>query len=429
MKVNSLPQKVLLKGGTIYNPVTDTMNNENLFIVDGKIATGNKEQITDAHISDCKGKIITHGVCDLHGHFREPGREDKETLVTGAQAALAGGFTRVCVMPNTNPPLDTPESIRFILEKAESVPVHIHPIGAITRQQEGTDITEMGLMKEEGAVAFSDDGLPVQDGSVMRRALEYGSMFNVPIINHAEDTCLREGGVMNEGTMSTRLGLVGNPSLAESSMVHRDLELGALTGGRVHVPHVSTARAADHIKRMKKKNDNVTAEVAPHHLYFNDTAIEHFDTHLKVAPPIRSEFDRKALIQAVKDGVFDCIATDHAPHTIEEKEASFDLAAFGMIGLESCFGAINKVLVKENNIPLSSLIQMLTVNPRLIMGFESDLFQDGVQAEVVVLNPDEEWIFSKNDIYSRSKNSPFTQESLIGRPIITISKNRIAKIA
>ena len=215
MKVNSLPQKVLLKGGTIYNPVTDTMNNENLFIVDGKIATGNKEQITDAHIIDCKGKIITHGFCDIHVHFREPGREDKETLVTGAQAALAGGFTRVCVMPNTNPPLDTPESIRFILEKAESVPVHIHPIGAITRQQEGTDITEMGLMKEEGAVAFSDDGLPVQDGSVMRRALEYGSMFNVPIINHAEDTCLREGGVMNEGTMSTRLGLVGNPSLAE----------------------------------------------------------------------------------------------------------------------------------------------------------------------------------------------------------------------
>jgi len=425
MNIKTLPQKVLLEGGEIYNPVSNKLEKGNLFIVNGKIASEDKSQTFDAQVIDCKGKIVTHGFCDIHVHFREPGREDKETLETGALAALAGGFTRVCVMPNTNPPLDTPESIRFIIEKGESVPVHIHPIGAITRQQAGKDITEMGLMKNEGAVAFSDDGLPVQDGSVMRRALEYGSMFDIPIVNHAEDKCMREDGVMNEGPMSTRLGLSGNPTIAESSMVHRDLALGEMTGGRVHVPHVSTAQAADHIKEMKKTNNKVTAEVAPHHIYFNETAIEHFDTNLKVAPPIRSEFDRKALIEAVKKGVFDCIATDHAPHTIEEKEASFDLAAFGMIGLESCFGAVNKVLVKENGLALSTLIQMLTINPRRIMGFESDLFQTGIQAEIVVLDPDEEWLFSKTNIHSRSKNSPFINETLIGRPVITISKNKI----
>ncbi|MBL7013519.1 MAG: dihydroorotase [Candidatus Marinimicrobia bacterium] len=425
MNIKTLPQKVLLEGGKIYNPVSNKLEKGNLFIVNGKIASEDKSQTFDAQAIDCKGKIVTHGFCDIHVHFREPGREDKETLETGALAALAGGFTRVCVMPNTNPPLDTPESIRFIIEKGESVPVHIHPIGAITRQQAGKDITEMGLMKNEGAVAFSDDGLPVQDGSVMRRALEYGSMFDIPIINHAEDKCMREDGVMNEGPMSTRLGLSGNPTIAESSMVHRDLALGEMTGGRVHVPHVSTAQAADHIKEMKKTNNKVTAEVAPHHIYFNEAAIEHFDTNLKVAPPIRSEFDRKALIEAVKKGVFDCIATDHAPHTIEEKEASFDLAAFGMIGLESCFGAVNKVLVKENGLALSTLIQMLTINPRRIMGFESDLFQTGIQAEIVVLDPDEEWLFSKTNIHSRSKNSPFINETLIGRPVITISKNKI----
>ncbi len=376
MKLKSLPKEVLLKGGTIYDPVKDELGQRDLWIVDGKIASIHEQNSDDVYIIDCKDKIITHGFCDLHVHFREPGREDKETLETGAHAALAGGFTRVCVMPNTNPPLDTPESIRFIIEKAAELPCHIHPIGAITQQQGGKDITEMGLMKDEGAIAFSDDGLPVQDGSVMRRALEYGSMFDVPIINHAEDKCIREDGVMNEGPMSTRLGLAGNPNLAESAMVHRDLELGDLTGGRLHVPHVSTSQASSHIQEMKKRNDKVTAEVAPHHLYFNDTAIEHYDTHFKVAPPIRSESDRIALIKAVKDGVFDCIATDHAPHTIEEKEASFDLAAFGMIGLESCFGAVHKVLVKENELPLSSLLQMLTVNPRKIMGIEHDLLQE-----------------------------------------------------
>ena len=244
--------------------------------------------------------IITHGFCDVHAHFREPGREDKETLQTGAKAALAGGFTRVCVMPNTNPPIDDPESIRFIVKKGDETPIYIHPIGAITKGQNGTEITEMGAMKAEGAVAFSDDGIPVQNAYVMRFALEYTGMIDVPAINHAEDIPLRNEGVMNESEISTRLGLSGNPDTAESTMVQRDLEIAQSANSRLHVPHVSTAKAVEKIKSIKSNIPNVTAEVTPHHLYFNDKALITYDTNLKVAPPIRTENDRKSLITALK---------------------------------------------------------------------------------------------------------------------------------
>ena len=374
---------------------------------------------------DCTGKVITHGFCDLHVHFREPGREDKETLQTGSLAAMAGGFTRVCVMPNTNPPLDSPESINFIREKAENCPIHIHPIGAVTKSQDGNDLTEMGLMHQEGAVAFSDDGLPIQDGAMMRIALEYATLMGVPIINHAEDVCLRAEGVMHEGRVSTHLGLPGNPDLAESSMVHRDLELAEFTGSRLHVPHVSSAKAVHHIQAMKQKNNKVTAEVTPHHLFFNDDALTSFNTHLKVAPPIRTEKDRKALIQAVREGIIDCIATDHAPHTVEDKETTFDLASFGMIGLESCFGAVNKVLVDQEGLQLKDVISLLTDKPRTIMGFDPDLFTLGKAAEINVIDSDKEWTFGREHVHSRSINSPFYGEPLKGKVELTISCGRI----
>ena len=234
----------MLKGGTVIDPYHKKTFKADVLIKDGKILEiGTLKPPESCDIIDCKDKIITHGFCDLHVHFREPGREDKETLQTGSIAAMAGGFTRVCVMPNTNPPLDTPESINFIIKKAEDAPVHIHPIGAVSKGQDGKDITEMGLMYKEGAVAFSDDGLPIQDGGVMRIALEYSKLIEVPIINHAEDECLRNEGHMHEGTISTRLGLSGNPDLAESSMVHRDLELANLVDAKIHVPHVSSEKA------------------------------------------------------------------------------------------------------------------------------------------------------------------------------------------
>ena len=426
MGLKQLGKNLVLKNGTIIDPHHKKTIHGDVWIKDGTIAgVGRFKAPKSSETVDCSGKVITHGFCDLHVHFREPGREDKETLQTGSLAAMAGGFTRVCVMPNTNPPLDSPESINFIREKAENCPIHIHPIGAVTKSQDGNDLTEMGLMHQEGAVAFSDDGLPIQDGAMMRIALEYATLVDVPIINHAEDVCLRAEGVMHEGRISTHLGLPGNPDLAESAMVHRDLELAEFTGARLHVPHVSSAKAVHHIREMKQKNKNVTAEVTPHHLFFNDDALTSFNTHLKVAPPIRTEEDRRALIQAVKEGTIDCIATDHAPHTIEDKETTFDLASFGMIGLESCFGAVYKVLVDQEGLQLEDVIALLTAKPRAIMGFDPDLFTLGRAAEINVIDADKEWTFERKHVRSRSINSPFYGEPLKGKVELTISCGRI----
>ena len=429
MDFSKLKKQVILKGGKILDPIENTIKKSDLVLEDGKIkALGKFNSNKSAHLIDCKGLIITHGFCDLHAHFREPGREDKETLESGSMAALAGGFTRVCVMPNTNPPMDSPEVIRYIVDRSEECPIYIHPIGAITKGQKGNELTEMGTMLSEGAVAFSDDGLPVTNSAMMRNALEYGTMFDVPIINHAEDLCLKQDAVMHEGKVSTHLGLPSSPDLTESNMVHRDLSLTDLTGGRLHVPHVSSSKSLDHIRIAKRNNDKVTAEVTPHHLFFTDDDLQKFDTNLKVAPPIRTMSDQKALIKALKDGILDCIATDHAPHTIEEKEGTFDLAPFGMIGLESCFGAVNKVLVKENNLNQLNLIQMLTTRPRKIMGFNNNLLDIGVNAELTIIDPNEEWIFSRTDIRSKSYNSPFIGQNMYGRVKYTICKGYISVI-
>lgn len=425
MNLKKLPKKLVLQGGTILDPLSGRSKKGNVVIERNKIksvgSTGGAKGETKI---DCSGLVITHGFCDVHVHFREPGREDKETLQTGSRAALAGGFTRVCVMPNTSPPLDTPESIRFIVEKAEECPVHIHPIGAVTKGQKGQELTEVQGIISEGAVALSDDGLPISDSQVMRLALEYTSMFDKPVINHAEDECLRNNGLMHEGEISTRLGLAGNPSLAEAIMIQRDLELANMIQAKLHVPHVSSAGGAANIRRMKKLNPNITAEVTPHHLFFNDQALLEYNTNFKVAPPIRTEDDRKELIKAVKDGTFDCIATDHAPHTIDEKEATFESAPFGMIGLESCFGAVNKVL----DMPLKELLKLLTVNPRRVMGFEEDLFKIGCAAELTILDPAQEWIYKEQNIYSKSRNTPFIGEKLKGKVRYTISKGTIADL-
>ena len=425
MNLKKLPKKLVLQGGTILDPLSGRSKKGNVVIERNKIksvgSTGGAKGETKI---DCSGLVITHGFCDVHVHFREPGREDKETLQTGSRAALAGGFTRVCVMPNTSPSLDTPESIRFIIEKAEECPVHIHPIGAVTKGQKGQELTEIQGIISEGAVALSDDGLPISDAQVMRLALEYTSMFDKPVINHAEDECLRNNGLMHEGEISTRLGLAGNPSLAEAIMIQRDLELANMIQAKLHVPHVSSSGGAANIRRMKKLNPNITAEVTPHHLFFNDQALLEYNTNFKVAPPIRTEDDRKELIKAVKDGTFDCIATDHAPHTIDEKEATFESAPFGMIGLESCFGAVNKVL----DMPLKELLKLLTVNPRRVMGFEEDLFKIGCAAELTILDPAQEWIYKEQNIYSKSRNTPFIGEKLRGKVRYTISKGTIADI-
>ena len=425
MKTKQLPKSVKITNCTILDPFAEKEFAGEILLKNGKINDVGKSISADGVDElDANGAVVTHGFCDIHAHFREPGREDKETLVTGSRAALAGGFTTVCVMPNTNPPLDSPESIRFIAEKAEDLSIQLYPIGAVTVGQNGKEMTEMGEMVKAGAVAFSDDGIPIIDGEVMRLALEYSTQFDVPIINHAEDVDLRGSGQMNEGRWSTRLGLAGIPDVSESIMVERDLQVAGFTGGRIHVPHVSTEKSVHAIRRAKENGVNISAEVTPHHLYFDDSALQTYDTNLKVAPPIRSEADREAMIGAISDGTVDCIATDHAPHTVEEKESPFEYAPCGMIGLESAFGAVWKML-SDKKMSLLDVVRKLTVMPRQIIGFDSDLFAKGAEAELVFLNPDQEWTFGLEHIRSKSRNSPFVGEMLKGQVVSVVSRGQI----
>jgi len=425
VKTKQLPKSVKITNCTILDPFAEKEFAGEILLKNGKINDVGKSISADGVDElDANGAVVTHGFCDIHAHFREPGREDKETLVTGSRAALAGGFTTVCVMPNTNPPLDSPESIRFIAEKAEDLSIQLYPIGAVTVGQNGKEMTEMGEMVKAGAVAFSDDGIPIIDGEVMRLALEYSTQFDVPIINHAEDVDLRGSGQMNEGRWSTRLGLAGIPDVSESIMVERDLQVAGFTGGRIHVPHVSTEKSVHAIRRAKENGVNISAEVTPHHLYFDDSALQTYDTNLKVAPPIRSEADREAMIGAISDGTVNCIATDHAPHTVEEKESPFEYAPCGMIGLESAFGAVWKML-SDKKMSLLDVVRKLTVMPRQIIGFDSDLFAKGAEAELVFLNPDQEWTFGLEHIRSKSRNSPFVGEMLKGQVVSVVSRGQI----
>ena len=411
-------RKVLLKSGRIIDPFSKKTFIGDILIENGKIAKiGEKIQSKgkDFNIVDCKGLIVTHGFCDIHAHFREPGREDKETLESGSYAALGGGFTQVCTMANTDPTIDSPEHIYYVVSKSSKLPIDIFPIGAVSKGLKGEDLTEMLLMQKNGAIAFSDDGMPIQNGQFMKLALTYAKMLNVPIMNHAEDIFLRNNGVMNASSTSNNLGLKGNTSLAEAVMVYRDLLLAQSLSSKLHLLHISTKETVELLKKFKKKNSPITAEVSPHHLFFIDEDVNKFDTMIKVAPPVRGKDDRKALIEGIKSGLIDCIATDHAPHTIEDKETTFNDAEFGMIGLESCFGAVNKVLVKENGMSLKSLIEKLTVNPRKVMSLEQNLFSIGCKAQITVLNPNEKWTFKNEHILSKSSNSPF-----LGKELFTI---------
>jgi len=419
--INKLNQSILLDGGTIYDPYNNKKIKGSILIQNGLITkAGEINPSNKMKRVDCKGKIIAPGFIDIHAHFREPGREDKETLATGARAAFAGGFTRVCVMPNTDPPLDSPESIRFILEKSIDLPVDIFPIGAITIGQKGMELTEVGEMVKAGAVAISDDGLPVQNGQVLRYALEYAKKYGIPVINHAEDIHLRNDGVMNESTLSTRLGLPGNPDISESVMVHRDLEIADYCGGRIHVPHVSTKRSVDLIREYKKKGVDVSAEVTPHHLGLTEEKLTEYNTHSKVAPPLRTHSDREALIEGLMDGTIDCIATDHAPHTIEEKEMDFIHAPCGMIGLESAFGLCHTLLTQAG-VSSEQVIQWFTKGPAAVMGWKIISFQIGKKAEIVIIEPKKKWKFREADIQSRSKNSPMIGMEVKGKVEASIS--------
>ena len=417
--------KLILENGIIYDPYKNKKINGSILISDGLIIEiGNIKNDKKYEKIDCNGKLITASFIDLHAHFREPGREDKETLLTGSMAAIRGGFTRVCVMPNTEPPLDSPEAIRFIKDKAVGLPVEIFPIGAITKGQKGIEITEIGSMVEAGAIAISDDGLPVQNGQVMRYAIEYAKMFDIPVINHAEDICLRNEGVINEGALSTKLGLNGNPDISESTMVYRDLEIADYTNGRIHVPHVSTSRSVHLIREYKRRGVSVTAEVTPHHLCLTQEQLINYDTNAKVAPPLRTDDDRCSLMEGLRDGTIDCIATDHAPHSIEGKEKDFINAPCGMIGLESAFGLVHTRLNKKG-FNTEEIIQYFTKGPSKVMGWVINPFKLGAVAELNIIDPKEEWKFLESQISSKSYNSPILGMEFKGRVTHTISNKFI----
>ncbi len=421
---------ILLKGGRLYEPFLSIDKICDILIKNGTIVKVEKNISIKGKckVINCKNKIITNGFIDLHVHFREPGFEFKETIQTGSSSAFYGGFTRVCTMPNTSPVIDSPELVKFIINKSKELPVYIYPIGAITKGQKGMELAEIGEMVEAGAVAISDDGIPLKNSQLLRFALEYAKKFNIPVINHAEDDCLVNHGLVHEGKMSTRLGLSGNPDIAESTMVHRDLSISEYVKGRLHIPHVSSSKSLEIIKDFKKRGVNVTAEVTPHHLSLTHEILVDYDTNAKVAPPIRSSNDRKALIRGIKTGLIDCIATDHAPHAIQDKDRDFKNASCGMIGLESAFGLVNKTLSREK-VDINNVIDLFTINPSKVINITPNLIKNGNIAELNVIDPKSKWIFDENSIQSKSHNSPLIGKEMHGRAVVTINKGYITTVS
>ena len=376
---------------------------------------------------DCKNKIVMPGLLDMHVHLREPGQEHKETIKTGCNAAAAGGFTEICCMPNTKPPVDSRSDVEFIRERAGGHLVEVHPIAAVTMNLDGEKLTEMADMIEAGAVGFSDDGKPVSTAGLLRRALEYAGMFGKPIIDHCEDPTLSGDGVMHEGFISTALGMPAIPSVAEEVIVARDLLMAEYTGGPLHIAHVSTAGSVRLIREAKKRDVHITAETCPHYLVLTDEAVRSFDPFTKMNPPLRSMDDRKALLAGLKDGTIDVIATDHAPHAIEDKECEFLSAAFGIVGLETALGLIWTNLVVKKILSLEQFIDKMAIQPRKILGLPDHLIEKGAAANLTLFDPEVHWQVDSGLFESKSKNTPFQGWKLKGRSTGVINRGKFAQ--
>lgn len=401
--------KILIKNGRIINPSQDMDQIGDILIEKGRIAQVSKSiKEKDAEMIDAAGKIVAPGLIDMHTHLREPGKEEAETIYTALRAAVAGGFTTVCAMPNTNPPCDNEACVKFLLEKALELRLaNIIPIGTITKARKGRELSEMGELKSAGSLAISDDGDTVADAEVMRRAMEYASMTGLLVISHCEDKNLAGDGVMNEGFISTRLGLEPIPAKAESIIVERDIQLSELTGARLHIAHISAAESVESVKRAKEKGLKVTAEAMPHHFSLTEEALSGYDTNLKVNPPLRGQKDVEALKKGLKDGTIDVIATDHAPHPENEKQKEFDYAPFGMIGLETALSLSVINLVDQGYLDWPLLIRKLSLNPAVILGYDRGTLNPGAFADIIIIDPEKEWIYDKASIMSKSTNSPF----------------------
>jgi dihydroorotase len=412
---------LLLRNGILLDPADGTTREADLLIRDGRIARiGPSLSVDDGAVPavDVTGKIISPGWMDMHVHFREPGYEHKETIATGARAAVAGGFTAVACMPNTDPPIHTRDVVEFILDRAEQTPIDVHPIAAVSKQRSGKQLAEMADLHEGGAVAFSDDGSPVQHAGLMRRALEYSSMLDAPVINHMEELTLNPDGHMHEGTVSARLGVGGIPALSEDVMIARDVEIAAVTGGHVHVAHISTARGVALVREAKARGIHVTAEVCPHHFALTDEAVEAtgFSTHTKMHPPLRSAADVEAVIEGLKDGTIDAICTDHAPHAPHEKDVEFTAAPFGILGLETAWGLVGRELIEPGHLTVAEAVHALTVAPRRILRLPVPVIEDGATAELTVFDASTRWTFTDAHVRSKSRNTPFVGDALVGQP-------------
>ncbi len=414
--------RLLIKGGRIIDPANQRDEVADLLVEEGKIVRLEKEiEVKDAQIIEAKGLIVAPGLIDVHTHLREPGYEYKETIATGTRAAAKGGFTTIFCMANTNPVVDNRAVVEFILKKAkEEGVVNLFPVGALSKNLEGKELAEVGEMKKAGIIALSDDGNCIENAYFLRRGMEYAKMFDLPVISHCEDKTLAEGGVMNEGYSSTLLGLKGIPSQAETIIIFRDISLSELSGCQLHIAHLSSAESVELVRQAKKKGKKISCEVTPHHFTLTDSALKDYDTNLKVNPPLRTKEDLKAILEGLKDGTIDLIASDHAPHALEEKEVEFDYAPFGMIGLETTLGLIISKLVNNKILSISEALAKLTSNPARIFGLNKGSLSIGADADITIIDKDWEWIVAREKFASKSKNSPFGGWKLKGKAVKTI---------
>ncbi|MEW5993798.1 MAG: dihydroorotase [Candidatus Zixiibacteriota bacterium] len=426
---------LVIANGRVIDPALGFGADAHLFIKDGLIAEIVKDapavrsriaKIEPDRVLDAMGKLVTPGLIDMHVHLREPGREDEETVASGCRAAAAGGFTAVCCMPNTTPRIDNQETVKFVQDRAMHADARVYVVGAITKNLEGKELSEIGDLVKMGAVAITDDGHYVQNPEIMRRGLEYARMFDIPVMEHAEDAYLCAGAIMNESYQSTRLGLKGAPAVAEEIAVLRDLALSHMTGAKLHLQHVTTKGGVEAIRSAKKEGVKVTAEVTPHHLVLTDEEIgKQFNTNLRVNPPLRTKADVEALIAGLIDGAIDCIASDHAPHSAEEKDCEFDRAPPGMIGLETTLGLVKTYIIDKGYLSWADAIRKMSFNPARILKLPGGTLAVGSPADITIIDPDKKWTVKADRFRSLSKNSPFIGYRLSGQVYRTILGGRV----
>ena len=423
-----MSEKILLRGGRVVDPSQSLDANVDVLLAAGVIASVGEglDAPENARVVDCGGLVVTPGLIDVHVHLREPGGEHKETIATGAASAAAGGFTAVCAMPNTDPPIDDQATVGYVVAQGKAAGFSkVYPVGCISAGREGKRLALVGEMVDAGAVAITDDGSPVMDSGLMRLALEYSQTFNIPVADHPEDLTLTATGHMNEGIVSARLGLTGKPNAGEDIHIVRDLLLAELTGGHIHLQHISTAHGVEAIRQAKARGVRVTAEASPHHLVLTHEAVEGYRTEAKMNPPLRSQEDVDAVRAGVADGTLDTIATDHAPHHYDEKEAAFAEAPNGIVGLETAVGIVMTRVVAEGVIDLPTMIERMSCQPARAFNLPGGTLAQGGVADVTVLDPTETWTVDAKAFLSKSGNTPFGGWELTGRPRMTIVDGRV----